>query len=148
MRLGAVLAKTQPVLRNTQAPIPRHALGAPVLEPGVCLRRRYEVLHLHLLELPGAEDEVPGGDLVAERLADLCDTEGWSLPGRLEHAGEVEKHPLGRLRAQVHLCSLVLDRASVGLEHRVERPWLGEVGRATVGARAGDIVCPPALLAV
>jgi hypothetical protein len=34
-----------------------------------------EELHLHLLELAGAEDEVAGRDLVAERLADLRDAE-------------------------------------------------------------------------
>ena len=36
---------------------------------------RDEELHLHLLELAGAEDEVARGDLVAERLADLGDPE-------------------------------------------------------------------------
>ncbi len=34
-----------------------------------------KVLDLHLLELPRAENEVAGSDLVAERLADLGDTE-------------------------------------------------------------------------
>ena len=36
---------------------------------------RHEELHLHLLELARAEDEVAGGDLVAEGLADLGDAE-------------------------------------------------------------------------
>ena len=42
-----------------------------------------EELHLHLLELARAEDEVPGRDLVAERLADLRDAERDLLPRRL-----------------------------------------------------------------
>lgn len=36
---------------------------------------RDEVLNLHLLELPGTEDEVARGNLVAERLAHLRDPE-------------------------------------------------------------------------
>jgi hypothetical protein len=39
-----------------------------------------EELHLHLLELAGAEDEVARRDLVAERLADLPDPERDLLP--------------------------------------------------------------------
>ena len=43
-----------------------------------------EVLHLHLLELASAEDEVPDGDLVAEALADLRDAERELLADRLD----------------------------------------------------------------
>src|SRR5205807_4415781 len=122
--------------------------GAPVLEPGVRVRRRDEVLQLHLLELPGAEDEVPWSDLVAERLADLGDTEGRLLPGRLEHAGEVEEHALSRLRSKVGHRPLVLDRTGVGLEHHVEGAGFGEILRAAVRTDVSDLVRPPALLAV
>src|SRR5699024_7480399 len=47
----------------------------PLVELGRGLRRRGEVLDLHLLELARAEDEVARGDLVAEGLADLTDAE-------------------------------------------------------------------------
>jgi hypothetical protein len=42
-----------------------------------------EELHLHLLELAGAEDEVARRDLVAERLADLRDAERRLLAARV-----------------------------------------------------------------
>ena len=47
----------------------------PVLVPLLRLVGRDEELHLHLLELERAEDEVARRDLVAERLADLGDAE-------------------------------------------------------------------------
>ena len=112
------------------------------------LGRRHEVLHLHLLELAGAEDEVLGGDLVAERLAHLGDAEGRLLAGGLDHVGEVDEHALGRLRPQVGHRPLVLQRAGVGLEHQVEGPGLGELGGPAVGADAVDLVLAPALVAV
>ena len=52
----------------------RHKSEETHLLPGVALFN--EVLHLHLLELTGAEDEVPRGDLIPERLAHLGDPEG------------------------------------------------------------------------
>src|SRR5690606_40871600 len=83
--------------------------GAPVLEPGVGLLRRHEVLELHLLELARPEDEVAGGDLVAERLAHLGDAERRPLAGGLEHVAEVDEHALRRLRPQVDLVAGALD---------------------------------------
>src|SRR4029077_3101409 len=60
----------------------RHAVLDPPLVPvlvgGTALHRVagvHEVLDLHLLELSGPKDEVPGCDLVAERFADLADAE-------------------------------------------------------------------------
>ena len=125
-----------------------HALGEPVVEPLLGLVGRDEVLHLHLLELAGAEDEVLRRDLVAEGLADLGDAEGRLLARRAEHVGEVGEHALGRLGAQVGDVALVLHRAGVGLEHQVEGAGLGQVVGAAVGADALDLVGPPALVAV
>ena len=88
-----------------------------------------EELHLHLLELPGAEDEVARGDLVAERLADLADAERRLLAGRLHHVGEVDEDALRGLRPQVVQAGLVLDRAEVGLEHHVEHRAARSTGR-------------------
>ena len=128
--------------------VPAQPLGQPVLEPLLALGRRHEVLHLHLLELAGAEDEVLRRDLVAERLAHLGDAEGGLLPRRVEDVGEVEEHALGRLGPQVGHVALVLHRAGVRLEHQVEGPGLGQVVRAAVGADPVDLVLAPALVAV
>ena len=54
---------------------PRQAPVPPELEPAGRLVGVAEPLHLHLLELAAAVDEVAGGDLVAEGLADLGDAE-------------------------------------------------------------------------
>jgi hypothetical protein len=72
-------------------------LRLPVLEVLLVRPRLDEELHLHLLELARAEDEVPGVILVAERLADLRDPERHLLPAGLLHVEEVHEDPLRRL---------------------------------------------------
>ena len=99
----------------------------PVAVPLVRVGRRHEELHLHLLELERAEDEVPGGDLVAERLADLRDPERRLAPRELRDVLEVDEDPLGGLRPEEHTLTGLLDRADAGLEHEVELARLGEV---------------------
>ena len=99
--------------------------------------RRDEELHLHLLELAGAEDEVAGRDLVAEGLADLGDPERRLLAGEAEHVLEVDEDALRRLRPQVDLRALAGDRADVGLEHQVELARLGELAAALRAAQLG-----------
>ncbi len=143
-----VVAQPQLRLGDPEGRVPGEPLGEPVLEPLRRVGRGDEVLHLHLLELAGAEDEVLRGDLVAERLAHLGDPERRSLPGGLDHVGEVDEHPLRGLRTQVGDRTLVLDGAGMGLEHEVERPCLGELGRATRRADPFDLVLPPPLMAV
>jgi hypothetical protein len=98
------------------------------------LGRGHEELHLHLLELAGAKDEVAGRDLVAKRLADLGDPEGWLAARELQHVLEVDEDPLRGLRPQVGDRGVVPDRADVGLEHEVE---LAGVGQIAVGPLAG-----------
>jgi hypothetical protein len=98
--------------------------------------RRDEKLDLHLLELAGAEDEVPGGDLVPERLPDLGDPERGLLPAELEDVLEVDEDPLRGLRAQVDLHPGLLGGAHQGLEHEVELARLGELAAAL---RAADL---------
>ena len=88
---------------------------------------RDEELHLHLLELAGAEDEVARGDLVAEGLADLGDPERGLAPRELEDVLEVDEDALRGLRPQVDLGALARHRPDVGLEHQVELARLGEV---------------------
>jgi hypothetical protein len=55
-----------------------------------------EELHLHLLELPHAEDELPRDDLVAEGLAGLRDAEGDLHARALLHVQEVHEDALCR----------------------------------------------------
>ena len=99
----------------------------PVLEPLLRLGRRHEELHLHLLELARAEDEVAGRDLVAERLADLRDPERRFLARELQHVLEVDEDALRRLRAQVRGRARLLHRADRRLEHQVEVARLRQV---------------------
>ena len=108
---------------------------------------RHEELHLHLLELARAEDEVAWGDLVAERLAHLGDAERRLLAARLQHVDEVHEDALGRLGPQVGHRALVLDRPTNVLNMRL-KPGLGEVGGPAVRALPLDLVLAPALLAV
>ena len=60
-----VLMKAEAVLVEAERPMPGHALRLPVLEPlhvRFAARRLLRIdkeLHLHLLELTRAEDEVP-----------------------------------------------------------------------------------------
>src|SRR3954466_14941836 len=93
----------------------------------------HEVLHLHLLELTGAEDEVAWCDLVAEGLTLLGDAE-WQLAAhRLLYVEEVDEDTLRGLGAQVGDGGVFLDGADKGLEHQVELAYGGELATA-VGA--------------
>src|SRR4030066_80687 len=79
--IGAVGPEPQVLRVHPQLRVPPHPLRQPVLVPLGCLGRWAEELQLPLLELAGAEDELAGGDLVAEGLADLGDSEGRAHPG-------------------------------------------------------------------
>ena len=106
--------------------VPLHPPLPPALEPLRVGARLHEELHLHLLELAGAEDEVPGRDLVAERLADLGDAEGNLLPRALQDVEVVDVDALRGLGPEVDHGGLLLHRSHEGLEHQVEEPGLGE----------------------
>ena len=124
---------------HAQVQVPPAPGVHPVFEPPGGFRGQAEPLHLHLLELPGSEHELPGGDLVAKRLADLRHSEGKLAPGDPQHVGEIDEDPLGGLRTQVDQVLLGLHRSHVGAEHQVEVPGIGEglplaARRALVGA--------------
>ena len=59
-----------------------------------------EELHLHLLELPHAEDELAGDDLVPEGLADLRDAKRQLHAAGLLDVEEVDENALRRLRTE------------------------------------------------
>ncbi len=134
--LRAVLAHTELAVAQPIAQVPVESLLDPVAVPLLCLVRWDEELHLHLLELAYAEEEVAGRDLVAERLADLSDSERRLAPRDLEHVLEVDEDPLCGLGAQVGARALFLQRADCGLEHQVELPRLGQVA---LGRLAGPL---------
>ena len=111
---------------------------APVVKPlKVCIRFAEE-FQFHLLELSYTEDEVARSDLVAETLADLCDTE-WKLPacGTL-YIDKVGKDALGRFGAQIHRVLRILRHALESFEHQVELTNVRKIVLAAAGA--GDVV--------
>src|SRR5699024_3741389 len=122
---GAVRVVGPLVVRDVEAPqVARvdaqvHEPVPTVLDPAVEPRDRLvglgEELDLHLLELAGAEDEVAGRDLVAERLTDLTDADRWLTPGGGHDVLVVDEDALRGLRAQVVQARLVVDRAEEGL---------------------------------
>ena len=134
--LRRVLEVPQVVSVHAEVDVPAGPLVDPVLVPLLVGAGHDEELHLHLLELAGAEDEVARRDLVAERLADLADAERRLLARGLHDVGEVDEDALRGLRSQVVQARLVLDRAQVGLQHHVEVARLGPLAAgAAVGAR-------------
>ena len=106
-----MLVEPQVLRVDAQVDIPLQAGVDPVLMPLAGGVGFDEELHLHLLELAGAEDESCPGDLVAEALADLADAERRLLARRGDHVGEVDEDALRRLRAQIVQTLLGLDRA-------------------------------------
>src|SRR4029079_1495095 len=159
--VGLVRADAEVALANAVAEMPAEALVDPVAVPLVRLVRRDEELHLHLLELERAEDEVPGRDLVPERLADLRDPERRLAARDLGDVLEVDEDALRRLGAEIDVDAGLLDRADPRLEHQVEVPRLGQVAvRGLAGPlrrrlaaaellvlRVGEVVDTKALLA-
>src|SRR5205085_8763095 len=110
-----MLADADLALADPVTPVPAQALVDPVAVPALGLVRRDEELHLHLLELTDAEEEVARRDLVPERLADLRDPERRLPAGDLQDILEVDEDSLGRLRAQERARGGVLDGADVRL---------------------------------
>ena len=134
--LLVVVAEAQVLRAQAQRAVPAHALRFPVLEPLEAGPRIAEELHLHLLKLARAEDELAGGDLVAKRFADLRDAEREAAARTVEHVLEVDEHPLRGLRPHVRHRSVVLDRPHVRPHQQVEVPLLGEFPHRAA-ARAG-----------
>ena len=96
-----VLVEPQVVRIQAEIAVPGQPGLDPALVPVLVGAWLDEELHLHLLELAGAEDEVPRRDLVPERLADLADAER-DLPARgLLDVLEVDEDSLGGLGPQV-----------------------------------------------
>src|SRR6266498_2838860 len=74
--LGTMRVEAQLVALDVEPQIPIVACLFPIFEPVRRALRFDEELHLHLLKLARAEDEIARGDLITERLTDLGDPEG------------------------------------------------------------------------
>src|SRR4051794_7364808 len=107
-------------LAQPEVEIPPSPRVDPELEPLLRFRRRDEELHLHLLELARAEEEVPRRDLVAEALADLRDPERRLDAHRRRDVLEVDEDPLRGLGPEVGARRVFAHRPDVRLEHQVE----------------------------
>ena len=127
------------VLRfDAEVDVPLHPGVDPVLMPVAGGVGFDEELHLHLLELAGAEDEVARRDLVTEALADLADAERRLTPGSGDDVGEVDENALRGFRTQIVHPLLGLDRTEVSLEHHVEVAGLSPLPLGAA-VRAGDV---------
>ena len=115
-----VVVKTVHVLSQPQCVMPFDSGLLPVSVP-LCLRAWLDKkLHLHLLKLPHAENELTGYDLVAKRLANLCDSKGDFHPPTFLHIEEIDKNPLGRFWTQVDDSTFSTHRSQFRLEHQIE----------------------------
>ena len=101
---------------NAQVDEPVPAVFNPCIKVLVRFVGVHEVFDFHLLEFAGAEDEVAGGDLVAECLTDLPDTEGRAFTGRGYHVVEVHEDALRSFGAQKVQPFFVIDRPQVGFQ--------------------------------
>ena len=129
-----VVVEAVVVVAEAQGLVPLQAGFLPGLEPLQLGAGLHEKLHLHLLELTHAEDELTGHDFVAEGLTYLCDTEGDLHTARLLHVQVVDEDTLRRLGAEVHLHGTFGRGTHLGGEHQVELTYLGPVLRAADGA--------------
>ena len=129
-----MVTQTQVLLADTQVQQPVLAEVFPVCEPlqiGVGLA---EELTFHLLELTGTESEVARGDLVAECLTNLTNTEGQLAAGGALNVRKVYENALCGFGAQVAGAGEVLGYTDGSLEHQVELADGGEVMLAANGA--------------
>ena len=141
-------AQAQALRPDAVPGIPVIASIYPLLMPLLVGAGAHKVLHLHLLELAHAEDEVTGGDFIAERLALLGYAEGQFAAHGLLHVQEVDEYALRGLRAQIGYRGLIFHRADEGLEHQVEAAHLGQLASALRTATILDLIGPEAALAL
>ena len=132
-----MVVETVAGVAEAQRAVPCHTGLLPCLPPLHLLAGAHEELHLHLLELAHAEDELPGHDLVAERLADLRDTERQLHAARFLDIEEIDENALRRLGPQVDRRGPFGRRTHLRREHEVELPHVGPVARP--GNGAGDL---------
>ena len=122
-----MIAQAQAFFLYAQVQQPVPAEGTPILEPFHILAWLAEELQLHLLKFTHTENEVAGGNLIAEGFADLRDTSRQFFAGGAHHILEIHKDALRRFRPQINLVGGVFRHAGIGLEHQVELTDAGKV---------------------
>ena len=110
--------------------MPFEALCLPEFKPLHFGARLAEELHLHLLELPHTEDELPGNHLVTESFADLGDTEGDFHAAGFLHIYIVHENALCGFGAQINSVRSFARAAELSAEHQIELPYIRPVFRA------------------
>ena len=124
-----VVVEAVVIVAEAQRTVPGHAGVLPLVPPLHFGSGAHEELHLHLLELAHAEDELTGDDLVAERLADLRDTERQFHASGFLHVQEIHEDALRRFGTEVDRIGALGRGAHLGREHQVELTHLGPVAR-------------------
>ncbi len=100
-KLVMVMEPVIPV-SHSEGLVPCHTVLLPFCEPVKLSTRLDEELHLHLLELPHAENELACNNLVPERLAYLRYSERNLHASSLLHIKIIHKYTLRCLRAQIN----------------------------------------------
>ena len=120
--IGRVFAGAQMLALDSEFDVPVESEIDPVAIPLLFFLAigTNEELHLHLLELAGAENEILGGDFVAERFALLRDAERQLDALRIDDVLEVRENSLRGFRAQIDNRRGVFHRTHEGFEHQVE----------------------------
>ena len=129
-----VVAEAQMLRLQAQRRQPLHGVILPVLKPLQIRIRLAEEFHLHLFEFTGAEREIAGSDLVAERLSDLADAKRQMPARRSLHIFEIDENALCRLGTQIDRVGRVLRHTLERFEHQVELTDIGPVELAARGA--------------
>ena len=114
--LFRVLKQSKVLRVDSEIRVPAVTLVNPILVPFFVCSRLDEELHLHLFKLAGSENEVSWCDFVAERLANLANSERRLLAGGSRHVSEVDEDSLSGFRTQIVHALVVSDRAEVSLE--------------------------------
>src|SRR5439155_25865703 len=96
-----MIAQAQAIFGNAQRMPPLHALRLPEFIPFLRFIRMAEPLHLHLLKLARAENEIPRRDFIAKAFSNLRHTE-WDFHARgVDDVLEVQEDSLSSFRAQI-----------------------------------------------
>src|ERR1700749_3658665 len=89
-----------------------------------------EKLHLHLLKLAHADNELPGYHLVPESLAYLRNAKRYFHPARFLNVQIIHKYPLRCFGAKVNHISIISYCAHLGAEHQVKLAYVRPVACA------------------
>ena len=135
---GIVVAQTEVFGFDADRVQPVAAERTPVIEPLKIRAGLAEEFEFHLLDLAHAENEVSGRDFVAERLADLTDSERNLFTRGTLDVNKVRKDTLRGFGTKINGVFRVLGYAQKGFEHKVELTNIRKV--MLFAGRAGYIV--------